>query len=126
MEIQIKTAKKQGAVDITEKVQELIKDKEGKFCLVYCGHTTAGLLINEGADSDVISDILKRLDELIPENRNYRHREGNSPAHIKSSLIGNFVLVPVENGKLKLGTWQKIFFLEFDGPRDREVEVVVV
>ncbi|MCX7796705.1 MAG: secondary thiamine-phosphate synthase enzyme YjbQ, partial [bacterium] len=89
-------------------------------------HTTAGITINEDADPDVIGDIEKHLDKLIPDTGVYRHIEGNSPAHIKSSLIGHSLTIPVENGKLLLGRWQGVFFCEFDGPRTRQVIVKLI
>lgn len=122
MEIEIKTKEKEEAIDITERINELIKNKKGKAVLIYTRHTTSGILINEGYDSDVINDILESLDELIPRLP-YKHSEGNSVSHIKSSLIGGSVTIPFIEGKLSLGKWQKIFFLEFDGPRERKVIV---
>jgi secondary thiamine-phosphate synthase enzyme len=119
MEISIKTNNKQEFVDITNKVSELIKIENG-ICIVYCPHTTAGLTINEGADPNVKQDMLNALYELTPK-LNYKHMEGNSPAHIKSSLIGNSLNIIIENGELKLGTWQSIYFCEFDGPRARKI-----
>ncbi|WP_213995946.1 secondary thiamine-phosphate synthase enzyme YjbQ, partial [Tepidanaerobacter syntrophicus] len=89
-------------------------------------HTTAGITINEGADKDVSIDILETLDKLIPHNGDYRHLEGNSDAHIKASLVGNSLALIVREGKLLLGTWQRIFFCEFDGPRTRNIMVKIV
>ena len=112
-------------VDITSSVQkELTKaGTNDGICVVYVPHTTAGVTINEGADPDVCSDILAKLNELVPAHRGYRHTEGNADSHIKASLMGSSVSVIVENGRLVLGTWQKIFFCEFDGPRSRKVFV---
>lgn len=119
MEIIVKTNHKQEFIDITDKITESIKIENGIW-VVYCPHTTAGLTINEGADPDVRRDVLNALDELTPK-LNYKHMEGNSPAHIKSSLMGNSLNIIIEKSKLKLGTWQSIYFCEFDGPRIRKV-----
>ncbi len=121
--IPVTTRSKTEMVDITTYVQkELSRDglKDG-FCVVYVPHTTAGITINEGADPAVCHDILAKLNEMIPPDAGYRHLEGNSDSHIKTSIIGSSVTVMVENGRLVLGTWQKIFFCEFDGPRSRKV-----
>jgi secondary thiamine-phosphate synthase enzyme len=110
-------------IDITSKVEEEL-GKSGLTdgaCVLFVPHTTAGITINEGADPNVVADIQAMLNRLIPWEGSYRHLEGNSAAHIKSSLIGNSVIVLVESGRLKLGTWQGIFFCEFDGPRSRKM-----
>ncbi|MGB9681445.1 MAG: secondary thiamine-phosphate synthase enzyme YjbQ [bacterium] len=123
--ISIKSSYKQQFINITGLVQSVIDRlgvREG-VCIVYVPHTTAGITINEDADPDVIGDIGRHLDRLVPEGIEFRHIEGNSPAHIKSSLIGHSVTIPLENGKLLLGRWQGIFFCEFDGPRPRQVIV---
>ena len=96
------------------------------ICHVFTPHTTAAITINENADPDVPKDIIMKLDKIIPLNDNYRHIEGNSAAHIKSSLVGASEMVIIENGNLVLGTWQSIFFCEFDGPRTRKVLVKLV
>ncbi len=115
-------------IDITSQVQGVVS-KSDIACgdaVVYCPHTTAAITINENADSDVAHDILSTLAELIPHKRaGYRHSEGNSDAHCKSSLIGCSEQVLIKGGKLNLGTWQGIFFCEFDGPRSRKVLVQV-
>jgi secondary thiamine-phosphate synthase enzyme len=109
-------------VDITSLVQkEVSKSIRDGVCYVYNPHTTAGLTINEGADPAVQDDIVAVLKKVIPHDYPYKHMEGNSPAHIMASLMGSSVTVFVENGRLVLGTWQKIFFCEFDGPRSRKV-----
>lgn len=108
--------------DITAQVQKGVTASgivDG-VCVVYNPHTTAGLTINEGADPDVQSDILAALQKIVPQLP-YQHQEGNSPAHVMASLVGSSVTVFIENGRLQLGTWQKIFFCEFDGPRSRKV-----
>ena len=122
---QVKTSARSAAVDITDEVQRAISDvKLSKgLCFVYVPHTTAGITINEGADPHVMEDILNTLDSLIPWRGNYKHTEGNAAAHIKTSLMGNGVHVFVEQGRLVLGTWQRIFLCEFDGPRTRKVHV---
>jgi len=91
--------------------------------VVFSTHTTAGVTINENADPDVIADVMAALDRLVPQRGGYAHREGNSDSHVKTSLVGISVTVPVEDGKLVLGTWQGIYFCEFDGPRRRRVVV---
>jgi len=126
--IAIRSLSRQQFIDITNLVQRAIDNlgiKEG-VCIVYVPHTTAGITINEDADPDVIGDIGRYLDRLVPETGEFRHIEGNSPAHIKSSLVGHSVTVPVEDGKLLLGRWQGIFFCEFDGPRSRQVIVKLI
>ncbi|MBU0729086.1 MAG: secondary thiamine-phosphate synthase enzyme YjbQ [Proteobacteria bacterium] len=121
--IQIKTSSQMELVDITGKIQQELQSSgiEDGICIVYNPHTTAGLTINEGADPAVQSDILGALKKIVPLDYPYRHMEGNSPAHVMTSLIGSSVTIFVNNGKLQLGTWQKIFFCEFDGPRTRKV-----
>ncbi len=121
--INVKTGSRIEMVDITSSVQkELSKSgiEEG-LCILYVPHTTAGITINEGADPAVCEDIITRLDQLVPASAGYRHMEGNADSHIKASLIGSSVSVIVQNARLVLGTWQKIFFCEFDGPRSRRV-----
>ena len=94
--------------------------KDGALVL-FCPHTTAALTVNEGADPDVVRDVVANLRGLIPKRGDYHHAEGNSDAHIKTSLVGPSLTLIVENGKLCLGTWQKVFFCEFDGPRQRQI-----
>jgi secondary thiamine-phosphate synthase enzyme len=115
-------------VNITSDVTEVLTGagiQEG-LCTVYCPHTTAGITINEAADPSVVQDMIKELNKIIPFKDGYAHMEGNSAAHIKSSIVGPSVSIPVENGRLHLGTWQGIFFCEFDGPRSRKVTVSIV
>ena len=126
MRIKIKTTKRVEAVDITNEIEKLTKDIKEGVIFIYSPHTTAGITINEGFDESVMIDLNNKLSELIPHNDKYLHFEGNSDAHIKVSLIGNEAFVFVENGKLKLGRWQRIFFLEFDGPREREVWIKII
>jgi secondary thiamine-phosphate synthase enzyme len=123
--VQLRTNARTDMVDITSMVQTEIS-KSGVtdgICVVFVPHTTAGVTINEGADPDVCQDILAKLNQMVPPNGGYRHSEGNSDSHIKASLVGSSVSVLVEGGRLVLGTWQKIFFCEFDGPRSRKVFV---
>ncbi len=119
--ISIKTTERIDMVDITRFVQHEV-EKAGVtdgLCVVYVPHTTSGVTINEGADPAVCSDMITKLKALVPPNDGYRHMEGNSDSHIKTSLMGSSVTVLVEGGQLVLGTWQKIFYCEFDGPRSR-------
>ncbi len=112
-------------MDITSKIQQEISAAgfQSGLVMVYIPHTTAAVTINESADPDVKRDILMVLNRIVPWEADYRHREGNSPAHLKSTLVGASELVAVENGRLLLGTWQGIFFCEFDGPRTRKVHL---
>jgi secondary thiamine-phosphate synthase enzyme len=125
---QVRTSKKTEFIDITHSVQEAVKKTgvEEGICFVFIPHTTAAVTINENADPSVSQDILMELNRLVPFQDRYQHIEGNSPAHIKASLIGCSQTVLVESGKLALGTWQGIFFCEFDGPRNRKVHVRVM
>ena len=127
-EISVETHSRAEMIDITAAVQKAVR--EGKIeegiCLIYTPHTTAAITINENADPDVPRDILVALDKAVPLSANYRHVEGNSAAHVKSSLVGASELVIIENGRLVLGTWQSIFFCEFDGPRSRKVLVSII
>jgi secondary thiamine-phosphate synthase enzyme len=125
MVINIQTNAKTEFIDITAKVQDtLIKFSAGNgLCFVFNPHTTAAITINENADPSVPVDIQKVLNKIIPWEFNYQHLEGNSPAHVKSSLVGTSELIVVKDGRLQLGTWQGVFFCEFDGPRQRKVHV---
>lgn len=125
--LKINTHSRESMIDITEEVKSAIKSsgiKDG-ICTVFVPHTTAGVTINENADPDVKDDIIRGLDEIIPNIR-FKHIEGNSDAHIKSTLVGNSVNLIVENGEIQLGTWQGIYFCEFDGPRSRKVYIKVI
>ncbi|MEN2983601.1 MAG: secondary thiamine-phosphate synthase enzyme YjbQ [Dictyoglomaceae bacterium] len=127
-EFTVSTPSKTALVDITEKIEDCIRKsnvKEGR-CFIFIPHTTAGVIINENYDPSVVRDILNTLEKLIPWSMNYSHAEGNSPAHIKSTILGNQVVAFIQNGRLKLGTWQGIFLAEFDGPRVRKVWVDIV
>ncbi len=121
--LEIVTGNRTEFVDITSQVQQKLDEmdlKSGLLC-IYCPHTTGAVTINEGADPAVRRDIVKVLNTIIPWNFDYKHMEGNSPAHIKASIVGESVIVIVEDGRLCLGTWQRIFFCEFDGPRRRKL-----
>ena len=120
--IAIKTHRRNEFLDITEDVVKTVNQSglQDGIVVVYVPHTTAGVTINENADPSVVHDILLTLEELVPYKRaGYQHSEGNSDSHVKASLIGSSVMVPVEGGRLSLGTWQGIYFAEFDGPRQR-------
>ncbi len=126
--INIRTGARVELVDITSRVKEVVKDSgigDG-VCYLYVPHTTAGITINEGADPSVKRDIIQTLQRLIPRDAGYAHMEGNADAHVKSSLVGASLQVLVEEGELLLGTWQSIFFCEFDGPRHRRVAVKIM
>ncbi|HHW24935.1 MAG TPA: YjbQ family protein [Clostridiales bacterium] len=115
-------------VSITRQVKDALEKSgvaEG-LCIVYCPHTTAGITINENSDPDVVRDMLLGLARAFPHLPEYRHSEGNSTAHIKASVVGSSVTVPVENGRMLLGTWQDIYFCEFDGPRTRTFYVKII
>ena len=128
IEINIRTNSRVEMADITAAVQAVVNEKKVKsgLCIVFTPHTTAAITINENADPDVPRDIIVALETAIPQKAHYRHSEGNSPAHVKSSLIGASETVLIENGKLVLGTWQSLFFCEFDGPRSRKVLVKII
>lgn len=123
--LSIRTSKREQFIAITSPIRELIARqgwRDGQVHL-HCPHTTAGLTINENADPDVVRDILAGLKRLAPESGDYRHAEGNSDAHIKASLMGPGLTLIVQDGQIRLGTWQGVFFCEFDGPRSRELWV---
>jgi secondary thiamine-phosphate synthase enzyme len=127
-EIAVQTNTQTQVIDITAQIQKVVRESgisEG-LCCVFIPHTTAGVTINENADLSVKHDIIMELNKVIPLNDHYRHLEGNSAAHIKASIIGSSVNVPVENNNLLLGTWQGICFCEFDGPRQRNVYVKII
>ncbi len=126
--LSIKTNKRIELLDITGKIQsEVAKSKvRSGLCVIFCPHTTAGLTINENADPSVRSDIVNALEKLVPENGGYTHSEGNSDAHVKSSIFGASVNLIIEDGLLALGTWQGIYFCESDGPRSREVWIKII
>ena len=125
IEFEISTRVKEEFIDMTSKIRKIIEDSGIRtgICTVYIPHTTAGVTINENADPSVQSDILKTLKTMVPDTLPYTHMEGNSPAHMKASLMGSSVQIIINNGGLVLGTWQSIYFCEFDGPRRRKVYI---
>ncbi|WXR62627.1 secondary thiamine-phosphate synthase enzyme YjbQ [Peptostreptococcaceae bacterium AGR-M142] len=127
-EFNIQTKKEQQFVDITNMINEAINKSETKsgFALVYCPHTTAGITINENGDPDVVRDIIMQLNKVMPVNGDYRHFEGNSHAHLKSSYMGTDKNIIIHDGKLLLGTWQSVYFCDFDGPRNRRVFLKII
>ncbi|RKY31139.1 MAG: YjbQ family protein [Candidatus Omnitrophota bacterium] len=126
--INVKTGRRKEFVEITSQIEDIVRKSNVKngICFLYVPHTTCGLTINENADPSVKKDIIDKLDELVPEDGNYSHMEGNADAHIKSSIVGHSLYVFIENGRLKLGTWQGIFLCEFDGPRIRNVWIKIL
>ena len=117
----------EGFIDLTGQVRKIVAsgNVQNGLCQIFVPHTTAGVTINENADPDVVTDMLAALGKIVPD-LHYRHSEGNSPAHVKSSLVGCSITVPISEGRLCLGTWQGIYFCEFDGPRTRKVWVQLV
>ena len=128
MEHTIKTTKSDELVNITTMIRQEVRRSEVKdgIAVVFIPHTTAGITINENADPDVVYDMLSILRKSFPESSGYRHMEGNSHAHIKASMMGSSCTIIIENGELKLGTWQGIYFCEFDGPRTRKIFVKII
>jgi secondary thiamine-phosphate synthase enzyme len=127
-QIEFRTSGRQSFEDITQQVQQAVSEsgvQEG-LCHLFCLHTTAGLTVNENWDPSVQHDIGLALNEMVPQRRDFQHREGNSPAHIKSSLVGASQTLFVSGGRLVLGSWQGVYLVEFDGPRTRKVLVKVV
>ncbi|WP_028950626.1 secondary thiamine-phosphate synthase enzyme YjbQ [Sulfurihydrogenibium subterraneum] len=126
--ISIKTSSHTDFIDITSKVREIVRQSkvEEGLCVIYVPHTTAGVFINENADPDVVYDVKNHLEKLVPWINNYKHLEGNAAAHIKSILTGNSISIIIDKGDLLLGTWQGIFFAEFDGPRSRNVFIKII
>jgi secondary thiamine-phosphate synthase enzyme len=128
MVLTVNTRSQTELVDITAEVGRMVAKsgvRQG-LCMVYVPHTTAGVTINESADPSVRADLLMVLNQMVPWKADYRHMEGNSPAHVKSTLVGASQTVAIENGTLVLGTWQGIFFCEFDGPRQRSVHLRIL
>ena len=120
--------KREMTIDVTARVRAAVtrsKVREG-ICVVNVAHTTAAVFVNENADADVQRDLLHQLATLVPKDGDYRHAEGNAPAHIKAVLVGNDVALSVHDGELVLGTWQGVYFAEFDGPRERSATVTVI
>ena len=128
MELTVETRSRTELVDITAAVERQVRTSGVRtgLCLVFVPHTTAGVTINESADPDVRTDLLKALEAMVPEDAGYRHAEGNSPAHVKASLMGASRTVAIVDGAPALGTWQGIFLCEFDGPRRRRVQLRIL
>lgn len=126
--IRLRTQQRDEMINITAQVTQMVTESGVKrgLCLIHAPHTTAGITVQEGYDPDVASDILTALDGFAPVEGDYRHAEGNSPAHIKSLMTGPGQTLPIEYGKLQLGRWQAVFFCEFDGPRDRTIWVQII
>ena len=126
--VDIKTYSKVDFQDITSVINDIVTKSgvNNGVCYIFVPHTTAGVMVNEHADPDVVKDIIAQLDAMVPQHDGYRHREGNSPAHIKATLIGDSETLFIKEGRLVLGTWQGIFFGEFDGPRNRHIYVKIV
>ena len=126
--ISVRTRGRTEFVDITEEVTSAVSSSgvTRGICSIFVPHTTAGVTINEAADPDVVKDILKELNAVIPFQNGYAHREGNSAAHIKTTLTGSSVTIPIDDGSLQLGTWQGIYFCEFDGPRSRTASITII
>lgn len=124
----IVTKKPQEFIDITYLVNQAVKESniDNGIAVVYCPHTTAAITINENSDSDVVDDIISALNKVFPVNGNYKHFEGNSHAHLKSSCLGVEKTIIIKDGKLILGTWQSIYFCEFDGPRNRRIFIKII
>jgi secondary thiamine-phosphate synthase enzyme len=127
-EILVKTGSEIEMIDITRQVQDIVQQSKVThgICIVFVPHTTAAITINENADPAVLKDIITELNKIIPLQDNYRHMEGNSAAHIKATLTGSSQTVIIENGELRLGTWQSLFFCEYDGPRNRKAWVKII
>lgn len=128
MHITVRTRCQTEMIDITARIQQQVTDSQiaDGLCVVFVPHTTAAVTINENSDPAVSRDILMVINKMVPWNEAYHHLEGNSPAHLKASIIGSSETIVVENGRLVLGTWQGIFFCEFDGPRNRKLEIRVI
>ena len=126
--LDIKTSLRAEFQEITDRVRGIVGKSgvESGICIVYVPHTTAGVMVNEHADPSVVEDIAAQLEMIAPQRGSYRHMEGNSEAHIKASLMGSSVTIIIEGGEMALGTWQGIFFSEFDGPRNRSVLVKIM
>lgn len=127
-EFSVRTNSREALVDITGRVEEAVREAgvEAGLCVVAVPHTTAGITINENADPAVRRDLLMALSRVVPDSLPYTHGEGNSPAHVKASLVGSSAVILIADGRLRLGTWQGVFLCEFDGPRERRVRVKVL
>ena len=126
--VNVRTRQREEMVDVTGEVRRAVQESGAHdgICLVYSPHTTCGVTVNEGWDPDVAADAVAHLHELAPREKEYRHAEGNSDAHIKTMLVGNSVSLPIAGGEPRLGRWQAVFLCEYDGPRERELWVTTV
>ena len=126
--LEVRSRRKIEFIDVTSQIKRIVRESGVKngICYIYIPHTTAGVTINENADPSVVEDIIDTLNRLVPQDWRYKHLEGNSPAHIKSTLVGHSTFVLIENGQLALGTWQGIFLCEFDGPRTRKIYIEIL
>lgn len=124
----VKTDQHTAMIDITRQVQTIVKESKVRqgICIVFVPHTTAAVTINENADPDVVRDFMMEMNKIVPLSDGYHHSEGNSAAHIKSSMMGFSETIIIEEGRLVLGTWQGIYFMEYDGPRIRKVNVKII
>ncbi len=122
----IKTSTRKEAIEITSIVAKHVKNVKSGIVVVYVPHTTAGVTINEAFDPSVAEDLLNELTRLVPYSSHYKHLEGNADAHIQASIIGSNVTIPIEDGEMVLGRWQGIFFMEFDGPRNRKFFIKII
>ena len=124
----VRSSRREQAIDITDRVRAVVKSGHVRvgLCAISTEHTTAGVFVNENADADVLADLLAALRRAVPDDASYAHAEGNAPAHIRTVLTGASATVPIEGGDLALGTWQGVFFVDFDGPRERHILVTVV
>ena len=127
-QVNIRTGSRVDFQEITQKVRDIVRESgvRSGVCYIFVPHTTAGVTVNEHADPSVVEDIAAQFETMVPQNRNYRHLEGNAPAHIKATLVGNSEVLLIEDGTIFLGTWQGIFFCEFDGPRNRTLLVKII
>ena len=126
--IEVRSRTRTEFIDVTAQVDAVVRESKVRtgVCVVFVPHTTAGVTINENADPDVTRDMLKELNKMVPFEDDYAHAEGNSAAHVKSTLVGCSATIPVEEGRLALGTWQAIYFCEFDGPRSRQLQIQIL
>ena len=126
--LSVESTSRNQMIDVTAQVDDVVGESKVRngVCVVFVPHTTAGVTINENADPDVTRDMLKELNKMVPFEDDYAHAEGNSAAHVKSTLVGCSAMIPVEEGRLALGTWQAIYFCEFDGPRSRQLQIQIL
>jgi secondary thiamine-phosphate synthase enzyme len=126
--IQVHTPDHSAMVDVTDLIGQKVRESGVKsgICVIYIPHTTAGIMVNEGADPSVMEDVLVSLEQLVPWRAGYKHTEGNSAAHIKAVLVGGSSHLIIDNGRLLLGTWERIFLCEFDGPRTRKIRIKIM